>query len=126
MKFIDFLRESEEVKDDKSVTVGSIRTSILKKLESESKDLDIFIVDEIYLIDYTKPDEAVKSDDVAGYFIYKEDSAEQDDFYYSKFIYRVAGDNVDIEYDEDNENSFTTLADLTLSLKKLKANKMEH
>ncbi len=123
MKFVEFLKENEEGTSEN--TIGDIRANIISKLKEESKNLDIYIVDELYFVDYKSEDDIVEDNDVAGYYIYKNKIGELDDFYYSKFIYRVQEDSIDITYDEDNDDSYKTLADITIDLTKLKVNKID-
>ncbi len=119
MKFADFLNENSEENDN---TVGSFINTVEKNIADQAKNSDIYTDGDIYVIDYKKTDEVVETKEILGFFIYKKDADQGDDFYIGKYIHRVSKNETDILID-DIKDSFTTIADCDLYIKnKLKGN----
>lgn len=116
MKFAQFLLTENDDDTNSPTTVGDIIDIVDKKIADKAKDIDVFIDNDLYVIDYVKKDEEFTSKELLGYFIYKKDADEGDDFFIGKYIYRVAKDEVDILID-DVKGSFTTIADADLHIK---------
>lgn len=119
MKFAQFLIENDEAK---SILLGDYIDTIEKEIVEKAKSSDLYADGDLYVIDYTKKDAEVNTKEILGYFIYKKDAEEGDDFYIGKYIYRIAKNQTDILID-DVKDSFTTIADADLYIKnKLKGN----
>lgn len=119
MKFAQFLIENDEAK---SILLGDYIDTIEKEIVEKAKSSDLYADGDLYVIDYTKKDTEVNTKEILGYFIYKKDAEEGDDFYIGKYIYRIAKNQTDILID-DVKDSFTTIADADLYIKnKLKGN----
>lgn len=116
MKFAQFLLTENDDDTTKPTTVGDIIDIVDKKIADKAKDIDVFIDNDLYVIDYVKKDEEFTAKELLGYFIYKKDANEGDDFFIGKYIYRVTKDDVDILTD-DVKGSFTTIADADLHIK---------
>lgn len=108
MNFKTFLLEAaSKLSDYISIITKEIKTSV--------NDEDLFTDGSLYLIDYSKLDDEVGKE-INGYFIYKKDASNGDDFYIGKFIYRVDKKKADILIDDVNKQ-FTTIADTELYIK---------
>lgn len=119
MKFAQFLIENDETK---SILLGDYIDTIEKEIVDKAKSSDLYADGDLYVIDYMKKDAEVNTKEILGYFIYKKDAEEGDDFYIGKYIYRIAKSQTDILVD-DVKDSFTTIADADLYIKnKLKGN----
>ncbi len=121
MKFSDFLKEDVDNENDPS---KQILSKVVELISKNSKTMKIFPVKELYLIDHKSSDETFK-DDLAGYFIFKNNIGSQDDFYIGKFIYHIDNEKIDIML-KDIKNNFSTIADVELHIKNnLKGYKMD-
>lgn len=101
--------------DDSSGT-DSVIAEIKNALKEVTEDTKISTDGDIYI---------AKQDDkeYLGYFVYKKDLDEQDDFYVGKFIYRVSEQKLDSLID-DIEESFKNLADAEAYIKSYKGQKV--
>lgn len=119
MKFAQFLIENDETQ---STVLSDIVAQVEKEISAKAKNSGLYTDGDLYVVDYTKADAEVTTKEILGYFIYKKDAEEGDDFYIGKYIYRIAKGEADILVDDVKE-SFTTIADADLHIKnKLKGN----
>ena len=123
MKFLQFLKESEDQKNENTLTqLINMSRSLIEK---NSKQMKIYPVKEIFLIDYKNKDEDVNKDDLVGYFIYKNELGEQDDYYIGKFLYHIKSQKIDI-LTNDIKDSFSTISDTeTYITSNLKGHKID-
>lgn len=134
MKFAQFLKEAIDSKENNQEESGDEKKNDDLKVAVESavaiinknaKTMKIFPVKEVYLLDQKDINDELKAEDLAGYFIYKNNIGSQDDFYIGKFIYHIKNDKIDILL-KDISDTFKTISDTELHIKnKLKGNKMD-
>ena len=78
MKFAQFLIENDETQ---STVLSDIVAKVEKEISAKAKNSDLYTDGDLYVVDYTKADAEVTTKEILGYFIYKKDAEEGDDFY---------------------------------------------
>ena len=116
MKFRDFLMEEDTEKN----TLVSVYDSIIEHIGSEAKQLDIFPLTDLYFEEYKTLEAELSGNKITGYFVYKKDFGNQDDFYYAKFVYDTSKNDLDLTVDNDeNSKSYTSVVDIYNEFKKM-------
>lgn len=109
--------DSNDNQTTNDASSDSVISEIKKSLTELTKTKDISTDGDVYL---------AKKDDkeYLGFFVYKKDLNEQDDFYVGKFIYRVPEKKFDNLLDDVKE-SFKTLSDAETYINSYKGQKVE-